>query len=216
MTPDLPRLLLIADGFAGGRTRPSGGRQEADAVRRVAARLVAAGVRWVSLRDHHADDAAFGRAAARLAERIRDIHPDTRLAVHGRAETARRLRTDLHVGRRGATLADALAVAPAVGVSAHSADEVIRAAEAGAAYATLSPVFRTATHPEATPLGLDALAAAVAAAPPGFPVLALGGVSPDRARDCRAAGAHGVAVLSGLLDAHRADAVAARYLDATA
>lgn len=208
-----PRLLLIADGFASGRgVGPRA--QSPERVRKIAAESVARGVRWVMLRDHAADAPTFARAAARLAERVRDIRPDVRLAVNTRSEVAARLRTDLHVGTRGPSVADALAASGAVGVSAHSPEDVREAAASGASYALFSPVYRTATHPDATPAGLVALRSACEAAPEAWPVLALGGITPPRVAECRASGAHGVAVLSAILDAHRPARAVDAFLDA--
>ncbi len=211
----LPRLMLIADGFATGRG--AGVRaQSPERVRKLAAVAVAEGVRWIMLRDHAADDAAFFRAAGRIVERVRDIAPDVRIAVNSRPEAARRLRADLHVGARGPALPLALKSAPVVGVSAHAPEEVASAAVAGASYAFFSPVYRTATHPEAAPAGLDALRRACAAAPGAFQVMALGGVTASRVAECRGAGAHGVAVLSAILDAHRPERAVREFLKAAA
>ena len=202
---DLPRLLLIADGFATGRgSGPR--RQSPERVRTLAAEAVAAGVRWIMLRDHAADAPTFLRAAGRLTERLRDASPGVRIAVNTHADAARRLRADLHVGTRGPGVAHAARVVEGhggiVGVSAHAPDEVARASREGAAYATFSPVHPTATHPGAEPAGLDALRRATDAAPER-PVLALGGITVGRVGACLGAGAHGVAVLSAILDAHR-------------
>lgn len=189
----LPRLCLVADGFAAGRAG-----LDAVAVCGRAAELVAAGVRWVWLRDHGADAALFDEAARRLAERLVDLAPDLTLSVGTHAATAVRVGALLHVGGRGSGREEAGEAG--FGVSAHTAGEVAQAARAGARYATLSPLFRTATHPEAPPLGLGALRAA---ASHGLPVLALGGLTPGRAAQARQAGAWGVAVLSDLLLAPR-------------
>ncbi|MEL6615398.1 MAG: thiamine phosphate synthase [Bacteroidota bacterium] len=198
----LPRLLLIADGFASGRgAGPLA--QTPERVRKIAAEAVARGVRWVMLRDHAADDRTFARAAGRLTERVRDIRPDVRIAVNTRVDVARRLRADLHVGTRGPSVGDALETARVVGLSAHTPAEVREAEASGASYALFSPVYRTATHPEAEPVGLQVLRDAAAAPQEALPVLALGGLTPTRVAECLDAGAHGVAVLSGILDAHR-------------
>lgn len=207
-----PRLLLIADGFATGRG--SGPRaQTPETVRTRTAEAVSAGVRWVMLRDHAADEATFARAAARLAERLGDACPGIRLCVNTRGEVAKRLRADLHVGARGPTVAEAARLVPTVGVSAHTAEDIAAAARDGAAYATVSPIYRTATHPDAAPAGLDLLRQSAEAAP-DLPLFALGGITPSRVADCREAGAYGVAVLSGILDAHRLARTVEQYLAA--
>jgi thiamine monophosphate synthase len=58
--------------------------------------------------------------------------------------------------------------------------------------ALLSPIFPTASHPQARPLGLETLADAVKTAG-RVPVYALGGVDRENAKACIEAGAAGVA-----------------------
>ena len=198
--------MLIADGFAAGRPE-----MDAAAIRRRTCDLVEAGVAFVMLRDHAADAPAFGAAAETLAADLRAARPDVRLAVSARLDVALGIGAGVHVGWRGPTLDDARA-APFFGVAAHSATQARRAATAGAAYATLSPVFETATHPETPPLGLGPVRLAARAA--GLPVFALGGVTAPRARLVRDAGAHGAAVLSGLLFAWDAPRTVRAFLDA--
>src|SRR5690606_4728768 len=99
------------------------------------------------LRDHAADAPTFASAADPLAADLRAARPDVRLVVSARLDIALGIGAGVHIGRRGPALDEARAAA-FVGVSAHSATQARRAATAGAAYATLSPVFETATHPE--------------------------------------------------------------------
>ncbi|KQP96279.1 thiamine monophosphate synthase [Methylobacterium sp. Leaf117] len=96
-----------------------------------------------------------------------------------------------------------------LGVSAHSLAEVEAAARAGADYVTLSPIFATASKPGYGPaLGPQALAAAGAF---GIPVIALGGMTPDRVGLCREAGAAGIAVMGGLMRSPDPEAEARAY-----
>ncbi len=205
----VPRLLLIADGFATGRVELS-----AEEIRRRAIELVEAGVPWVSLRDHEAGADAFAEAAHRLAEAVRAARPDVLVSVHGRLDVAQALGAGLHVGRRGASVEEAVGagLAGPVGVSAHSASAALAARKAGAHYATFSPVFATRTHPDAVPAGIDPLRLAAERA--GLPVLALGGMTPPRARIARLVGAHGAAALAALLFAWDADTTVRQFLDA--
>lgn len=80
-----------------------------------------------------------------------------------------------------------------VSVGCHSVAEIGVARVAGADIALLSPVFRTESHPEARPLGLEALREARMAAKKKMPVFALGGVNAENAESCIEAGAAGVA-----------------------
>lgn len=93
-----------------------------------------------------------------------------------------------------------------LGRSCHRRAELAMAADAGADYAFLSPIFGTDSKPGYGPaLGPQALAGA---AP--LPVYALGGITtPARARDCARAGAAGVAVMGALMRAADPAAVTA-------
>ncbi len=207
----IQRLLLIADGFASGRTE-----LDAGTIRQRTRALVEAGVLWVSLRDVAADEATFAEAAAALAADLRAANPDVLLSVHGRLGVARDLGAGLHVGRRGATLAEAVGagLGGPVGVSAHSASAALAARKGGADYATFSPVFETRTHPDAIPAGIDPLK--LAAERSGLPILALGGMTPPRAKIARLVGAHGAAVISALLFAWDEARTVRQFLDALA
>lgn len=61
--------------------------------------------------------------------------------------------------------------------SCHNADELEQARKAGADFALLSPVFPTASHPEATALGTERFFRLASAT--SLPVVALGGISPE-------------------------------------
>ena len=84
-----------------------------------------------------------------------------------------------------------------LGVSVHSAEEARAAYAHGATYLTAGHVFPTDCKPGLPPRGLPFLRAVCEAVP--IPVYALGGISPENAPDCLAAGAAGVAVMSGVM-----------------
>lgn len=197
----LPRLLLIADGFT-----------RADVAARVVA-AVEAGVAWVQLRDHDAEPAAFASAARALADRLRAVSDGVTISVNRHVDVARQLGGGLHVGLRGPTVQTARAgMGPdaLVGYSAHDASEAAAAVAAGADYVLFSPVYRTPSKPGHPGAGTDALRACCAHVA-GTPVLALGGVDPGRVPACLAAGAWGVAVRSGVLEADDLPAAVRAY-----
>jgi len=98
---------------------------------------------------------------------------------------------------------------PVVGRSCHSAAASRSSAAEGCAYATLSPIFRSASKPGyGPPLGPEALRGA---APPVF---ALGGVTTSNAAACVAAGAHGVAVMGEVMRAPDPAATVSALLEA--
>ena len=87
-----------------------------------------------------------------------------------------------------------------IGASTHSPEGVRAASEAGADFVTFGPVFTTpAKAKSAAAQGLDALHDACAAAK--VPVFAIGGITPERARECLDAGAHGLAVIGAVMGA---------------
>jgi thiamine-phosphate pyrophosphorylase len=92
-----------------------------------------------------------------------------------------------------------LGPAALIGFSAHQVDELGPARTAGADYATLSPIFPSASKPGYGPaLGLAAIRDGAAA---GLPLYALGGVGAANAAQCLAAGADGIAVMGEVMRA---------------
>jgi thiamine-phosphate pyrophosphorylase len=189
MNPLPSRSLLVTDRH-----------QAAVALEQVVSEAVAAGVRWVWLRDRDLPAAERRALARRLLAAVR-AH-DARLSVGGDVELAADIVADgVHLPA-GAPIAAARArLGPhaLIGISAHGVADVAAAAVAGADYATLSPIFSTASKPGYGPeLGAAAL---TAAASHGLPVLALGGVTPERAGECLRAGAAGIAVMGEVMRA---------------
>ncbi|MCL4865459.1 MAG: thiamine phosphate synthase [Gemmatimonadales bacterium] len=104
------------------------------------------------------------------------------------------------------TVADARRVFPSgwIGRSAHSDAEAEAAVAEGADYLLVGTIYPSASHPDQAAAGPD-LGARTAAL--GRPVIAIGGMTPERAREARSAGAWGVAAISALWlvrDPHRA------------
>lgn len=95
------------------------------------------------------------------------------------------------------------------GRSCHSVAEVRRAGADGASYATLSPFGATASKPGYGP----PLPRGVFGGLP-LPTYALGGITPAAAAEARAAGAHGVAVMGGVMRADDPAGVVAGLLAA--
>jgi thiamine-phosphate pyrophosphorylase len=94
-----------------------------------------------------------------------------------------------------------------MGVSCHSEADLRRAESAGADFAVLSPVYGVPS--KGAPLGPTLFGRMRQTVK--IPVVALGGIEPEKAAEVRAAGADGIAVIRALKDA--ADpALAARML----
>lgn len=86
-----------------------------------------------------------------------------------------------------------------VGCSVHSIDEVETAQELGADYVIFGHVFPTQSKPGLVPKGLKQLE--LIAQHVSIPVLAIGGIKPANIRGVIEAGAMGIAVMSGVLEA---------------
>jgi thiamine-phosphate pyrophosphorylase len=87
-----------------------------------------------------------------------------------------------------------------VGVSAHSADEVLAAGSEGADFAVLGPIYDTPSkRAYGPPIGVRPLEEASRRTT--IPILAIGGITLSRIGEVRRAGAFGVAVVSSILSA---------------
>jgi thiamine-phosphate pyrophosphorylase len=184
------RLYLIADTTVGCRS-----------LRQAVTEAIRSGARLVQLREKELPDHDY----LALARDIRAITAayGARLLINSRLEIAAEVDADgVHLPRSASIGEARRALGPGalIGVSAHSAAELRRAEAEGADFATLSPVFPTASKPWATEtLGLGRFASL--AETTTLPVFALGGVQAENARNCLQAGAYGVAVLSSIMDA---------------
>ncbi|HTV46205.1 MAG TPA: thiamine phosphate synthase [Stellaceae bacterium] len=199
--PD-PPLLVISDR-----------RQARQPLEQIAEAAFASGCRWFSLREKDLPQpqrqallAALVRLGRRFGATV-TVHEDVAAAAAADASGAHlpsaadpRAARNLLPGRL-------------IGASAHSAAEARSLIGAGADYVTVSPVFLTASKPGYGPaLGLHGLAAIVAEVP--GPVVALGGITPDNAAACRAAGAAGIALMGEVMRAADPRACVERLLRA--
>jgi thiamine-phosphate pyrophosphorylase len=187
--PD-PPLLLITD-------RRLSRRPLEDTV----ASALEAGCRWVSLREKDLLPEARLTLLRRLVALGRafgaviGVHDDIEGALAAGAAAVH-----LPAGADPAAARVRLPAGTLLGASAHDAAELARAASTGADYATLSPIFPSASKPGYGPaLGCETLARLAAGI--SFPVLALGGIDRARVTACIDAGAAGVAVMGGVMGA---------------
>ncbi len=175
------------------------------------------GIDWVQVRDHTASARElYDLARAVLAvARPRGV----RVAVNDRIDVALAVTADgVQLGRRSLPLPVVRAIAPelSIGASVHNVTEASAAERAGAAWLTFGHVFPTTSHPNEPAPGLSELERIVRAT--RLPVVAIGGIAPDRIASVLEAGAAGVAVISAILDAPdpaRATAELRRRLAAT-
>lgn len=206
----LPRLHVITD-TRGPVARPSGdpasGRADApaftDAGRdplSVVAAALAAGARLIQVRpeDHYNDRAAFDLATAIAA--LCDEHGALCL-VNDRVHIAQAVGADgVHLGVEDLPIDAARRLLPSpaiIGGTCRDPESARAARRAGATYLGVGPVWGTTTKaglPQ--PIGLSGLAAVCEAV--DLPVIAIGGITAERAALCREAGAHGVAVVGAI------------------
>ena len=170
-----------------------------------------AGLRAVQLREKDLEVRELLALATPLREATR--HHAARLLVNDRADVALAVGADgvqrTHASLPVAALREITPPGFLIGASAHSTAEAREAAAQGADFVVFGPVYDTPSkRGYGPPQGLAALEAAAAAAT--RPVLAVGGITPERVGEVRAAGAAGVAVISAIYGAARpADATKA-------
>lgn len=84
-----------------------------------------------------------------------------------------------------------------ISASVHSVEEAIEKEQLGAEKVIFGHVFETLSKQNVPPRGLDTLTKLVSAI--NIPVIAIGGISPDKVHSVLHTGAEGLAVLSGVL-----------------
>lgn len=129
------------------------------------------------------------------------------LVINDRVDIALAVGADaVHLGQTDMPIADARALAGdrlAIGISTHNTRQVMSAIAARPAYIAYGPVFATTTKENPDPVqGLDALLEAVSLAIAAkIPVVAIGGVTPDRAFGLFATGVTAVCAISAVNNA---------------
>jgi thiamine-phosphate pyrophosphorylase len=161
---------------------------------------IAAGINWLQIREKDLDTrkllevARFAMAKAHATS--------TRVVINDRLDVALAVNAaGIHLGekslpldmvsewRRSSGRTDFL-----IGVSCHSLEAACAAAAGGADYIFFGPVFATPSKAAfGAPQGIDRLREVCASVK--IPVLAIGGLNLDNARDCLKAGASGIAAI---------------------
>ncbi|TYS60917.1 thiazole tautomerase TenI [Sutcliffiella horikoshii] len=86
-----------------------------------------------------------------------------------------------------------------IGKSVHSYEEAIQAEIDGADFILFGHIYSTSSKEGLVPKGLMELKKLTKSLK--VPVIAIGGISPDKLQELRASGAAGIAVMSGIMDA---------------
>ena len=204
MTPRAPLdLYVILDPAA------SGGRD----VEVLAGAALAAGARWLQLRDKAATSRDLVARARRLAARVRAAGGV--FIVNDRLDVALAAGADgVHLGQDDLPAADARRLAPGlvVGVSTHGLDQARRAQADGVDYVAVGAMYPTGTKPSFELVGLDALRRVRPHV--RLPLVAIGGITVERVPEVRTAEADAVAVISAIGMAPDPAAATAAFLAA--
>jgi len=189
----MPRLYAIIDPARLGGHAPAAAAARA---------LICAGVRLIQYRDKHASSRQLYETCTELRGLLHQS--GCRLIVNDRADVARAVDADgVHLGQTDLPVELArriLNTGQWLGYSTHSLAQVVEADGTTADYIAFGPVFPTASKENPDPLvGLEGLRQARRAT--RKPLVAIGGISLQNAREVIAAGADSVAVIGGLLDA---------------
>ena len=179
----------------------------------LAATLAASGCTLIQIRAKNADARAQLEIATQLVRRFHSN--ETRIIVNDRADVALLSGAGgVHVGQQdlGVEQARAICGAPMwIGVSTHTLEQVRAAESTSADYIAFGPIFPTTTksRPDAL-VGVEGLRAARALT--RKPLVAIGGITLDRAPELYRAGADSLAVVSDLFRAGNPAARAKQYL----
>jgi thiamine-phosphate pyrophosphorylase len=183
-----PPLLLVTDR-----------RQARLPVIDVVAAALAAGCRWVSVREKDLsqdEQISLVRTLLPIARRY-----DGCLTLHGDAALAQACGADgVHLSAGGDAAASRAMLGPdkLIGVSLHTVTEAETIDPAVIDYAIAGPAFETPSKPGYGPeIGRKGLAAIARAA--RVPVLAIGGLNATRAAEVLAGGPTGIAVMGGVM-----------------
>ncbi|TAN40420.1 MAG: thiamine phosphate synthase [Nitrospirae bacterium] len=159
-----------------------------------------AGVKAVQLREK---DMAT-RDLLALAYRLRELTKEhgAALFINDRVDIAMAAEADgVHLGGTSVPVSAARKAAGEkllIGRSAHSLEEALEAEKDGADLMTFGPVFDTPSKRRyGKPVGLELLGQV--ARQVSAPVFAIGGITMDSIQEIQAAGAHGIALISGIL-----------------
>lgn len=192
MKVDLRLYALVDPAVAGGRTLPD------------LARLIAGHATLVQLRDKYGSTRAMVEEARAIKAAL--APSGIPLLINDRVDVALAAKADgVHIGQTDMAPADArrlLGPNAIIGLSLKTVAQAQAAPLDLLDYVAVGAVYATTSKDDAsTPIGLagvTAVANAIRARAPGYPVCAISGINAGNAADVIAAGADGVSVISAL------------------
>jgi len=183
----------------------------------VVGECLAAGLPAVQVREKDLGAADLAFLCRRLLAPARDV--GAMLVVNDRVDVAlavgagavQRTHASLPVGDIRAIAGGRLRI----GASVHSLQDAVDAELEGADWVTYGPVYETPSkRPYGPPQGLERLAEVARGL--RIPVIAIGGITPERVKEVREAGARGVAAISFILAADSPADATRRFLQVLA
>jgi thiamine-phosphate pyrophosphorylase len=176
-----------------------------------------AGLPAVQVREKDLGAGDLARLCRRLLGSVRDrgaqlvVNDRVDVALAVGADAVQRTHTSLPVEDIRAIVGGRLRI----GVSVHSLIDAVEAEVKGADWVTYGPVYDTPSkRAYGPPQGLERLAEVAGRL--RIPVVAIGGITPQRVKELRAAGARGVAAISFILAADSPADATRRFLAALA
>ena len=178
------------------------------------------GARFIQIRSKHAPSGAFLETCEDVVARAHKA--GATVIVNDRADIARLSAADgVHVGQEDldpAAVRRILGDSAIIGMSTHSPEQVLAALRMPVDYIAVGPIFGTSTkaigyRDVGTALVSEAVAM-VRAADTDTPIVAIGGITLERAPGVIAAGASSVAVISDLLSTGNPEARVKEYMRA--
>jgi thiazole tautomerase (transcriptional regulator TenI) len=173
----------------------------------VRAAAIAAAGSAVALHTRARGQSAKHLAAAAIRFMALARPPEAAVFVSGRPDIAAAVAAHgVQLSQHDLTPADARQVLGQgwIGRSVHSLEEAKQAIAEGPDFLVLGSIYETGSHPGQPAVGLSLIGEVASL---GRPVIAIGGITPERAAEVKAAGAYGVAAIRALW--HAADPAAA-------
>jgi thiamine-phosphate pyrophosphorylase len=184
----LPKLYAITD-----RQMSNCSHEE------IVRKMLAGRARMIQLRDKEASSRELLDAARACLKRTRAAK--AKLIINDRVDVTLTSDADgVHLGQTDLAVEEAreiLGKEKIIGISTHSIEQFRAALGTSADYIAIGPIYPTKTKENHDPVvGLELIMEAKSLA--DRPIVAIGGITPDRARDIIEAGADCVAVISAL------------------
>lgn len=164
-------------------------------------KLIEGGAKFIQLRDKYSTPKYFYESAKKVIDFTRD--KDVKIIINDRVDIALAVKADgVHLGQEDLPPIYArkiLGEKAIIGFSTHNIPQAIEAVKLPLNYIAIGPIFATSTKENPDPIvGLDGLKT-VRDTIGDFPLVAIGGISIETAKDVLENGADSIALISQIL-----------------